>query len=708
MRVDPKWRRLVTEHGGFAWPPNPFIAWVTTMSASISRVAPVCALVLLGRIFVGGVPVSASLIVVNTTADLVANDSQCSLREAITAANKNIAYQGCLGGEALPVVDVIELPAGTYRLDRAPMGDDANASGDLDVRESLVIRGVGPDFHWWDDPATTTIEDLTVFETPLDWDDILDASWRPPTIIEADFGTTAPGDGERVLHVNPGAAATSVDFELENLVIRGGDPGCTLPDCFVGAGALWQEGAGSLTVRRTVIEDNTISCTGFECGRQRSSQYSVDRPFGAAAIAATGGASVDLEDALLVDNVATCSGTRCKTGHVLLMSTPGVGAINGPRPVLAWDRTLFARNQVVCNSGSCDAESVVHTDVVGHVATSSVFWGNATACDAVDCEVQHVFTQTYRAAAATAPIRSSWFDIEFSGNRVQCLGVLNDSCYGGHVLGADSTNLTFFDMSDSRIADNEVFCRGDECYHDGVFNQRASLVALDDIDFIDNSSRCEGYSCEAYPVLRASDLFPPVGRLAGSLVRGSEVSCIGESCYAHEVMNTTLPLSKAVVSGNAGHCNGFNCSVEGIALLSGPQIVGSRFEGNALTCSGAGCELSLPGASLGAIGLRQRTRLIDTVVIGNTTQARGAGLVVRNTAIVQLIDSAVTGNLAGVSAGGVLNRGTLSPGGSQIHSNSPAGSDCVDEGPSAIGCQGVLLIDGFEFGDALAWSSPVP
>jgi len=56
-------------------------------------------------------PAQASTITVNTVIDATANDGTCTLREAITAANTNIASGGtageCAAGQALPTVDTI-------------------------------------------------------------------------------------------------------------------------------------------------------------------------------------------------------------------------------------------------------------------------------------------------------------------------------------------------------------------------------------------------------------------------------------------------------------------------------------------------------------------------------------------------------------------------------------------------------------------------
>jgi CSLREA domain-containing protein len=58
-------------------------------------------------------------------------DADCSLREAILAANAN------------PGADVILLKAGTYALTRVGAGEDAAATGDLDILDDLTLLGDG-------------------------------------------------------------------------------------------------------------------------------------------------------------------------------------------------------------------------------------------------------------------------------------------------------------------------------------------------------------------------------------------------------------------------------------------------------------------------------------------------------------------------------------------------------------------------------------
>jgi uncharacterized repeat protein (TIGR01451 family)/CSLREA domain-containing protein len=96
------------------------------------------------------IPLQAAAFVytVSSTADLADADttdgicqtvsSTCTLRAAIQQAN------------AWPGTDAIVLPAGTYNLSIAGAGENAGATGDLDITDGLILNGAG---------ATTTIID---------------------------------------------------------------------------------------------------------------------------------------------------------------------------------------------------------------------------------------------------------------------------------------------------------------------------------------------------------------------------------------------------------------------------------------------------------------------------------------------------------------------------------------------------------------------
>jgi CSLREA domain-containing protein len=86
----------------------------------------------------------AATIAVDSTADDVTTNGNCTLREAVIAANTNAAVDACAAGEAGPTVDRIQLAAGIYDLTlQLPGTDDTAQEGDLDVVGPVEIAGVG-------------------------------------------------------------------------------------------------------------------------------------------------------------------------------------------------------------------------------------------------------------------------------------------------------------------------------------------------------------------------------------------------------------------------------------------------------------------------------------------------------------------------------------------------------------------------------------
>jgi CSLREA domain-containing protein len=112
-------------------------------SVIIPRVATVAVVGLLVALLaaVGNVqPAYSATITVNTIDDELNSDGDCSLREAVQAANTDTAVDGCAAGSG---ADTIDVPAGTHTLSISGAGEDANATGDLDITDDLTITGVG-------------------------------------------------------------------------------------------------------------------------------------------------------------------------------------------------------------------------------------------------------------------------------------------------------------------------------------------------------------------------------------------------------------------------------------------------------------------------------------------------------------------------------------------------------------------------------------
>jgi len=88
----------------------------------------------------------------NVTTSLDTNDgscdSDCSLREAIIAANQHLG------------ADTVVVPAGTYVLSLVGSEEDQSASGDLDIVDDLTILGAGRDSTQIDGNGTDRVFDI--------------------------------------------------------------------------------------------------------------------------------------------------------------------------------------------------------------------------------------------------------------------------------------------------------------------------------------------------------------------------------------------------------------------------------------------------------------------------------------------------------------------------------------------------------------------
>src|SRR5262245_40427698 len=79
---------------------------------------------------------SANTISPNTTLDQANTvPGQCSLREAVSAANSNAPYGGCPAGGGAS--DTINLGPGVFQLS-LPGNEEENAGGDLDINTGVI------------------------------------------------------------------------------------------------------------------------------------------------------------------------------------------------------------------------------------------------------------------------------------------------------------------------------------------------------------------------------------------------------------------------------------------------------------------------------------------------------------------------------------------------------------------------------------------
>ncbi|MEM1180493.1 MAG: hypothetical protein AAGM22_19265 [Acidobacteriota bacterium] len=154
-------------------------------------------------------PLQAAEIFVNTTSDsIVDNDGRCALREAVAAANADMALHGCSAGDG---PDTIVLGSADYTMAVAGANEDGNLTGDFDIVDDLTIR------------PTDGISLVRIDAAGLD----------------------------RIFDVRGGVSLT-----LERLELRGGDV------LGFGGAIVTFDPATLLSVRNCVISNNTASIFG--------------------------------------------------------------------------------------------------------------------------------------------------------------------------------------------------------------------------------------------------------------------------------------------------------------------------------------------------------------------------------------------------------------------------------------------------------------
>ena len=100
-------------------------------------------LLTLSALLLASAAAQAATIPVTTTADVIANDGACSLREAVFAARFDADTPATLNCTPGSGDDLVQLEAGEYRLAAGGAGEDGNDSGDLDTGPTSVLRVAG-------------------------------------------------------------------------------------------------------------------------------------------------------------------------------------------------------------------------------------------------------------------------------------------------------------------------------------------------------------------------------------------------------------------------------------------------------------------------------------------------------------------------------------------------------------------------------------
>jgi len=219
-------------------------------------------------------PAYAATITVNITTDENIANGDCSLREAIIAANNDIAYGGCSAGSG---ADTIILTSGsTYTLTLI-----AGGTGDLDVTSDITIQ----------------------------------ASDAALVIIDPD---TAAGFNERVLDVTNTGMLT-----LDTIRITSASQGVGM------GGAILNQG-GAVTIRNSMIDNNEVTAA-FDGGayyQNGGSLTVIDSTFynnsatddDGGALYQTGSGTITISDSTFYGNRANVGGAIRTAGGTVMIT----------------------------------------------------------------------------------------------------------------------------------------------------------------------------------------------------------------------------------------------------------------------------------------------------------------------------------------------------------------------------------------------------
>jgi CSLREA domain-containing protein len=295
----------------------PFTAWIAQATITVTLfVACLCLASSAG----------AATVVPDTFADDNTTNGNCTLREAIQAANANAAVDGCIPGSA---ADTIPLAAGTYSLSLPGRHDDAAATGDLDItdRAGLTIRGAA---------AGTTVDGAGidgVFEVLNDGAAIFD---------RLTVSSGAREDGGGIEAQTQGAKATIINSTIEgNSAGAGGGL-----DVFAVPGGL----AATMTLVNSTVTGNRTTASGGGINVDGNAVLDVTNSTisGNSAGAAGGGIAVQAGPAVanVLSSTITANSAADEGGAL-------AGAPGATNPTLHLKSTILAGNTATVAAPDC-------------------------------------------------------------------------------------------------------------------------------------------------------------------------------------------------------------------------------------------------------------------------------------------------------------------------------------------------------------------
>jgi CSLREA domain-containing protein len=342
----------------------------------------------------------AATITPDSFADDDADNGNCTLREAVIAANANAPEDGCDPGSGPS--DTIPLAAGTYQLSVPGTDEDEAATGDLDLNDTVELAGAGSaqtiidggaldsvfhiDASGPADPAAT-ISDLTIrngrstemFEGAAITNQVEGHLTLLRSVITANTATLEFSAGairnansstatiEQTTITDNRLTGAASDFgaggianvNLAETVIRDSTIGANAVESEFSAGGLANLNIGIVTIERSTISGNTSASTGSE---------------------RTAGGIVALNSAETTISDSTISGNSSAT------EGGGIALDNGA-PVTLTSSTLARNTAGGAGGGIFDATNSPPDEPLVSVRSSIVAENTAAGASGANCAV---------------------------------------------------------------------------------------------------------------------------------------------------------------------------------------------------------------------------------------------------------------------------------------------------------------------------------
>jgi CSLREA domain-containing protein len=617
-------------------------------------------------------PALAATITVNTTDDELNSDGDCSLREAVRAANLNVAVDGCTAGQAAPAVaDTIDVPAGTYILTIAGVNEDAALTGDLDLTESVNLTGVS---------AATTIIDGNALDRVID---IIPGMGAVVTVNHVTIRNGANADGAGINVVGPGSVELTQCIVTGNHGFSGGGMRSVLgvialtdttvsDNTGVDGGGVWNSGA--LHIDKSTISDNTATGSGGGIFAERAPGVQSNSTISGNTAAGHGGGMFVFSAFPLLQNMTiTNNATTTGPGN-------GGGLASAGGPIATAFQTIIAGNTDVGGQAP---------DCVGFLQSNGYnLIGNNTGCTVLSVGTDQVGTglspidpklkplannggPTFTHALlgdspaldAGGPICLTPDQRGFAGPTDGNGDFVND-CDIGALESEDPVQQTFTVNATDDV--NNGMCDAAHC------SFREALLAAnvnpgkDAIDF--NISGLPPYTIQPLSPLpeitervMVNGNFPPEVELDGSLAglgvdgliitgtksviqglvinrfSGDGIVMIGSGARGNQVLNSYIGTD---VTGTVALGNGSDPNVENFGVRVGTSARGSRIQGNVIS-----------GNVEHGVGFENQEVAIQENKIGTTPNGEAAvpnggdGIVIQGQAShAEVLDNIISGN----------------------------------------------------------------